>query len=292
MSNVKIKWNPKGFELDSLGQKKITRITDGDTPFIEMSIRMLSIDTPELHYPGMTSPDKFDAKFKKLADWIGQGSAPLSPGLGDYLKKKLGTGKAGRLHKEQGEKAREQFQKLLDTKLKAKNGKKKPVFLRAADEHFDQYGRLLAYLSPHYTREQLAAMTLKERATFNLLMVESGWAASFPIYPSLPKIDDFALLQEAGQGAFEKPKGVWKNPLSLTGYEYRMCVRLFEITEMLVSGGTVSEKVKSSWIERYCVDITTAQLFNPEDYYKVLPYNRLFLWPKDVAEAKAKLNLV
>ncbi len=41
---LQIFWDPSGFELDRLGRKRLTRITDGDTPFIELSIRMLSID--------------------------------------------------------------------------------------------------------------------------------------------------------------------------------------------------------------------------------------------------------
>lgn len=51
MSQVKIFWDPKGFELDYLGKKEcLTPPTDGDTPYVSMTIRMLSIDTPEVHY--------------------------------------------------------------------------------------------------------------------------------------------------------------------------------------------------------------------------------------------------
>lgn len=89
MSDVEIYWDPNGFELDSLGSKSFERITDGDTPYISMSIRMLSIDTPEVHYPGNSNPERHDDKFAQLADWIEQGKAPLkrvwqiifSPGL-------------------------------------------------------------------------------------------------------------------------------------------------------------------------------------------------------------------
>jgi endonuclease YncB( thermonuclease family) len=62
MTNVKIFWDPKGSELDALGTKKYLRATDGDTPYVSMSIRMLSIDTPEVHYPGNQKPSKQDEK--------------------------------------------------------------------------------------------------------------------------------------------------------------------------------------------------------------------------------------
>jgi hypothetical protein len=38
--------------------------------------------------------------------------------------------------------------------------------------------------------------------------------------------------------------------------------------------------------------MTTREVFYPQDYYKVKPYNRIFVWPDDVAEAVAKMNLL
>jgi hypothetical protein len=70
MSEVKIFWDPRGFELDSLGKKKYLRATDGDTPYISVPIRMLSIDTPEVHYPGTKKPSKSDDDLMQLAEWI------------------------------------------------------------------------------------------------------------------------------------------------------------------------------------------------------------------------------
>ena len=80
MAKVNLFWNPAGFELDSLGTKQLTKISDGDTPQVSFSIRMLSIDTPEVHYPGTQSPSKHDSKLAQLGDWIQQGKAPpVSP---------------------------------------------------------------------------------------------------------------------------------------------------------------------------------------------------------------------
>lgn len=292
MSAVKVFWDPAGVSVDSLGKKKYDRITDGDTPYITLSIRMLSIDTPEVHYPGNTKPSKHDSKLKDLAKWIQQGEAPIHKGLGKYIQPKIATGKAGTLQLKQGERATKEFEDLLEKKLKRPGKKsKRSVFIRAADEHFDQYGRLLAYMAPSYTKKELANMTFEQRATFNLLMVKNGWAASFPIYPSIPKYADLVLLQKVAKDAYIGKKGVWADPNTLTGYEFRMCIKLYDITKKLVAGKSLSSSEKYGWISRYCVDMTSRKIYYPQDYYKVKPYNRVFIWPKDVPEAVGKMNL-
>ncbi len=292
MAKVKLFWDPAGFELDSLGKKRLNRITDGDTPYVSVSIRMLSIDTLEVHYPGNQDPSKHDAKLKDLADWTQAGKAPVNSGLGAHLHPKLATGSAGTLQKKQGEAATTEFQRFLDQKLTKPNGKKRSVFLQAADEHFDQYGRLLAYMSPSYSKKELSAIAYKDRATFNLLMIESGWATSFPIFPSLPKYRDLVMLQESAEDAFESKKGAWSDPMALIGYEFRMCYRLWEVTRKLVKGEKLTSRERYGWVGRYCVDMTTREIYSPQDYYKVKPYNRIFIWPEDVTEAVGKLNLV
>ncbi len=291
MPKVNLFWNPAGFELDSLGTKQLTKISDGDTPQISFSIRMLSIDTPEVHYPGTQSPAKQDEKFAQLAQWIAQGKAPIDGALGEFLRPKLATGSAGTLQKQQGDLATKAFQDLLDAKLTKPNGRKRSVFLRTADEKFDQYGRVLAYVAPSYEPEELVGMTPVQRATFNLLMIENGWAAPFPIFPSLPRYSDLVLFQSVAEAASVQKRGTYANPLSLTGYEFRMCVRLWEVTNDLDKGKKLSESERSSWIERFCVDMTTRQIYFPQDYYKVEPFNRVFIWPKDANDAVGKLNL-
>ncbi|NIO38331.1 nuclease [Candidatus Bathyarchaeota archaeon] len=280
MSSVKIFWDPEGQEVDQKGRRKFVRVTDGDTPYITMSIRMLSIDTPEVHYPSNQKPSKQDANLAQLAEWIDKGEAPISRGLGDYLCPKLATGKAGTLQEEQGKKATEAFRKLLDKKLE---GTKRSLFIWAADEHFDEYGRLLAYVAPYYTAKERKTMSRRDRATFNLLMVKSGWGASFPIYPSIPRMVDLVMLQQDAKKAYTDRKGFWADKNTLAGYEFRMCVKL---QKRLASGK------KTKWISRYCVDMTTREIFFPQDYYKVKPYNRIFIWPKDVPEAVGKMNLL
>lgn len=292
MAKVKIFWDPTSLTVDSLGKKRYERATDGDTPYIIMSIRMLCLDTPEVHYPGVQKPSKQDANFAQLATWIQQGKAPVQRGLGDHLYPKLATGKAGTLQEKQGEKATVEFRNLLKKKLTRSRGRNRRLFIRAADQHFDQYGRLLAYMSPSYTAKELESMSRKQRATFNLMMVENGWAASFPIFPSVPSYPDLVLLQKAAKEAFDKKRGVWADPMTLAGYEFRMCVRLYEITRRLLGGERLSRREKYKWISRYCVDMTTREVFYPQNYFKVQPYNRIFVWPDDVAEAVAKMNLL
>jgi len=291
MSKVGIFWDPRGFQLDSLGTTNFLSATDGDTPSVSMSIRMLSIDTPELHYPGTTKPSKQDDNFALLASWIRQGRAPLDDGLAEYLHPKLATGKAGTLQETQGRMAHEAFKAMIERKLH-EGGRKRSVYLYAAQAPFDKYGRLLAYMAPNYSAEERMKMSVLDRATFNLLMVMEGWAASFPIYPSLPKQSDLTLLQESGKNAFESGKGIWSDPLTLTGYEFRMCVRLFDITNTLIQGKPVTSAERSSWIDRFCVDMTTREIFYPQDYHRVKPYDRIFIWPEEVTEAVGRLNLV
>jgi len=291
MAKVKLFWDPEGTELDSLGRKTLLRTTDGDTPFVSMSIRMLSIDAPEVHYPGNTDPAAHDARLADLAVWLQAGRAPVADGLAAHLQPKLATGVAGTLQRTQGEQAKAAFEALVEQRLTQPNGRKRPVFLRTADEPFDEYGRLLAYVAPSYTSTELAAMTLKQRATFNLLMVEAGWAAPFPIYPSLPKHADLSLLREVAEEAIQNGRGVWAEPMTLAGYEFRMCYRLWEVTQKLVNGQAVDSRTRGGWVQRYCVDITTRAIYPPQEYYKVQVANRLFIWPKDVNEAVGRLNL-
>lgn len=291
MSTVKLYWDPEGQQLNSLGGNTFLRLTDGDTPYVSTAIRMLSIDTPEVHYPGNTSPDKHDARFQQLAEWIKSGKAPVNEGLAKHLMPKLATGKAGSLQKQQGVAATQELQQLIEKKLARPNGSKRELFLSVSNQPFDQYGRLLAYAAPNYSVDEREKMTPQDRATFNLLMIDSGWAASFLIHPSLPKYSDLVLFQAAAKDAQEKKRGIWADAATLTGYEFRMCYKLWDVTDKLVKGAKVSSRERSDWVDRYCVDMTTREIFDPAEYYRVAPYNRVFVWPTDVNDAVSKLNL-
>jgi endonuclease YncB( thermonuclease family) len=292
MADVQIFWDPQGFALDSLGSNKYLGNTDGDTPSISVSIRMLSIEAPETHYPGRSKPSSQDVPLAQLGQWMIEGRAPISPELAAYLTPKLITGRAGSLQENQGQQSSAVFAQMVDQMLTRPNGTRRNVFLHTADEQFDQYGRMLAYVAPQYSSAELATLSLWERATFNLLMVRAGWAAPLIIYPSLPKFRDLVMFRAAAKEAYLAARGIWADPLALTGYEFRMMVKLYEITSRLIAGESLSQGQRSAWIERYCVDLTNRGIYYPENYFRVAPYNRLFIWPKNVADAGGKLNLV
>ncbi len=291
MSEVRVFWDPRGVTLDSLGRKRFLRVTDGDTPYVSFSIRMLSIDTPELHYPGNQDPARHDERLAELAEWIRRGEAPVDDALAAHLHPRLATGRAGSLQKAQGEAATRAFEELLEARLSRPSGRRRAVFLRSADQPFDQYGRVLAYMAPSYSRAERERLSRRERATFNLLMVASGWAAPFPIYPNLPRHEDLVLLREEARRAVTEGRGAWADPAMLTGYEFRMCYRLWEVTRRLRLGRRLDTAERRSWVHRYCVDMTSREIFDPADYHRVAPYDRLFVWPRDVPEAVARLNL-
>lgn len=290
MEEVKIFWDPLGDQLDSLGNKKIAGVpADGDTPYIRIPIRMLGIDTPETNYPTIGSPANSDDKLKELADLLNSGKYNVSQGLIDFLTPKLETGTAGSLQKEQGEEAKKVFKELLDQRLTKPSGKKRSLFVYSADEPFDHYGRLLAYIAPKYSKNEKGDIPFKERVTFNFAMIENGWAAPIPIYPNLPKNNDLRRVRLAGKKAFDDGLGAWGNDKTLTGYEWRMCIKLYKAIKKLTGKNTYIKE--SDWITRFCVDMTTLQVYYPQEYYKVPPYNRIFVWGSDIRDAVAKLNL-
>ncbi|MBN1310421.1 MAG: thermonuclease family protein [Anaerolineae bacterium] len=291
MPDVKTFWDPQGLTIDTLGSKEYLRTTDGDTPYVSLSIRMLSIDAPEVHYPGRTRPSRHDADLAQLAQWLTEGQAPIDSDLAAYLQPRLATGRAGTLHEHQGQQATAIFQQMLEKLLERPNGSRRSLFIRTADQPFDQYGRLLAYIAPSYSSEELESLSEWQRATFNLLMVQAGWAATLIIYPSVPKYQDLVMLRDAAKEAYLAGRGIWADSMCLTGYEFRMAVKLFDITKKLVDGEKVSSSQRKSWISRYCVDMTTKEIHYPEKYFQVAPYNRLFIWPQDVSDAVGKLNL-
>ncbi len=291
MTKVQLFWDPEGRELNSLGTNKFLRITDGDTPYISTAIRMLSIDTPEVHYPGTTNPAKHDAKFDDLKNWIAAGKAPIDDGLAAYLSTRLFGGNVGTRQKQQGDAATDALDALMKEKLTKPNGKLRELYVATSNPPFDHYGRLLAYIAPYYSSDEKISLSELERATFNLLMIDTGWAAPFPIFPGLPKYRDLVLMQDRACDAFESKRGVWSDPATLAGYEFRMCYKLWDITRRLEKGEKLSSSERRGWVERYCVDMTTREIFDPAEYHRVAPFNRVFIWPADVTDAVAKLNL-
>ena len=288
MSDLKIFWQPSNFTLDSVREKKLTGISDGDTPKIEVSIRMLSIDTPET----FGNPSGKDGEFAELAQWLRDDPGPVDRDLAAYLIPRLETGDAGTRQEEQGTAAKDAFQTFLDNRLTRPSGSTRRVFVRVSDQPFDRYGRLLAYIAPSYSREERRAMSRRERASFNFNMVDSGWAAPFILYPNIPNEFDLPMFRDAARDAVDQRRGAWADPQVVTGYEYRMADRLYEVMKDLRQGVDVSSQRLYGWVTRYCADMTTAKLYRPQQSPQVPAADRLFIWAEDVRQAVADLSLV
>lgn len=280
-------WTPAGITLDALGAKQLVDVTDGDTPNIRMPIRMLSIDTPETYPDG----PRLDAAFATLVPWIERGTAPIDPVLAEALLPKLRAPQPVSRHKAAGERAKEAFRRLLEERLVRPDGSRRTLFLRTADTPFDKNGRLLAYIAPNYSRAELENLSRRERATFNLLLVEAGWAAPFVLYPSIPGELDLPLLHAAARTAIAEGRGIWADPLLLLPYELRALERLAQLKARLDKGEKPPAAELWSWTSRYCADMTTRLLYRPQRYVEVAPEDRLFIWPEDVRDAVARLGL-
>ena len=290
---VQILWTPAGQNLPSLGSKALVDVTDGDTPNVRMPIRMLSIDTPEVTASSEAGAKKIDARFSKLAGWLKDGTAPVSAAFRDYILPKLETVAAGSLQLEQGQAASAFYKAKIEERLtRPGSTRKRSLFVRSTDDPFDEFGRLLAYVAPSYSRAERESMTRAERATFNLDLIESGWAAPFILFPSIPGELDLTLFLAHAVDAIENARGQYADPLSLPGYEYRMCEKLYRIAKKLDDGDDLSWPEQLEWRSRYCADMRTRELRTPEDYMSIPIAYRLWIWPQDLQRAIGLLNLV
>lgn len=289
---LQVLWTPAGDNLPARDSRLLVDVTDGDTPNIRMPVRMLSVDTPEVTARTAAGAERVDGQFRQLAEWIEQGRAPISAPLAAVLAPKLATGKAGTLHFQQGTAASAFAKQNVETRLSRPDGSRRNLFLRTADSPFDTNHRLLAYIAPNFSVTELKTMSRKERSTFNFDLVESGWAAPFIVYPSVPGEQDLPLLVAAAATARAAGLGIWADPDTLLAYEYRAMEKLFRVTKKIVDGETLDASETRSWRERYCVDLRSRVLHGPEGYAPVPPEYRLWLWPTDVSDAVSRLNLV
>ncbi len=293
MEKTQILWTPAGQNLASLGAKSLVDVSDGDTPNIRMPIRMLSIDTPEVTAKSVGRAGVVDDEFMQLVGWIRAGAAPVSKAFGEYILPKLENVDAGTLQFQQGKEASAYYKNKIDERLIRKgSSRRRNLFIRAADSPFDKYGRLLAYVAPSYSQKERENMTRRQRATFNLDMIESGWAAPFILFPSIPGELDLPLYIEMAVSAEDSRNGQYSHELSLPGYEYRMCERLYDITKKIVNGVSLSYPQQLGWRSRYCADMRDRRLVGPENYFLIPQPYRIWIWPEDVQRAIGMLNLV
>ncbi|MGH3566974.1 MAG: thermonuclease family protein [Pseudonocardia sp.] len=293
IDTVQVLWSPAGATMPSLGGRALVDVTDGDTPNIRMPIRMLSVDTPEVTARTPAGAARADERFVQLAEWIRQGRAPISPGLAEYMLPRLETGKAGTLQFQQGSDASAFATANIAKRLARPDPDATPrnLFIRIADEPFDDNNRLLAYVAPDYTEKERQELPRAERSTFNLDLVTGGWAATFVIYPSIPGELDLPLLIQAAADARTAEKGIWADATTLLAYEYRAMEKLHTTTKKIVDDTPLRPAERFAWRERYCVDMRDRALHGPEDYLGVPPEYRLWIWPLDVGNAVGQLNL-
>ena len=265
-------------------------VSDGDTPVVEHPIRMVSCDTPEkAGYAG--KPERSQPKLEVCKQRLAEDhyyDRHLPRGLRDYIVAKI-TPDAAQRHTDAGYDATREFERVLEERLTTPNGRKRKIAVIPTGEIIDSYGRILAYIAPWFAGERsgdpLPPKGDPQRKTFNLEMIENGWAASFPIYPSLPNNDDMNMLIAGAEHAWNTKRGMWKKYGKdlLLAYEYRMCIKLAAVDNP-------EEGVKAAF-QRHCVDLANLKLVGKYDFYKVLPPHRLWIWEKDLEKAKGDLGL-
>lgn len=262
-------------------------ISDGDTPNVNYPIRMVSCDTPEkANYAG--KPGKSQPKLDECKRRLKGNYYPSIPSnLKTYLINKI-TPDAAERHINAANKATEELSKLLEKRLQKPNGKKRKLAVIPISPALESNSRLLAYVAPWYTGSASDPVPPKNdplRRTFNLDMIESGWAAFFPIYPSLPRDDDFNIAIEAAEKAWNNKLGAWSKygHNLLLAYEFRMCIKLARAK----SAGKGMENA----FQRICVDLRNRKLVGKFGFCDVPPCYRLWIWEKDLAAAKSDLGL-
>lgn len=267
--------------------RALKRISDGDTPEIEQPVRMVSADTCEKSgYAGKsaTSQKKLDVCRERLEEGYFPG---LPDGICEYYLRRL-TPDAAERHIAAAESATAAFEQLLNRRLARPDGKRRKTAVIPTGQLIDDYGRLLAYIAPYFANtksDPLPERGSPERRTFNLDMIGSGWAAFFPIYPSLPPAEDLTIACKEAEDAWNNRRGAWERGGSnlLLGYEYRTCIKL----------GTAKspEEGAKNAFQRVCIDLRTMENCGKFGYPVIPPCYRLWVWENDVRKATMDLGL-
>ncbi len=267
--------------------RKLVRTSDGDTPVIEQPIRMVSCDTPEkAGYAG--NPTLSQPKLDTCRQRLQGGFYPQVPAaLSNYLIAKL-TPDAAQRHVDAGYEATRVFDQLLESRLLRPDGNRRNLGIIATGEILDTYGRMLAYFAPWYSgvNDPLPPIGDPRRDTLNLNMIENGWAAFFPVYPSLPKNLDMNRAIAAAEAAWDNKAGAWAQFGNdfLLAYEYRACIKLG-------TAATSADGIANAF-QRACVDLRNLRVMGKFGFDNVPPCYRLWVWEDDLAEAIPRLGLV
>jgi endonuclease YncB( thermonuclease family) len=269
--------------------RKLFRSNDADTIVIaEQPLRLVSCDTPEkAAYAG--KPEKSQPLLDICKERLNNGFyGELPTGLRDYFSNKI-TSDAAKRHIDAAMDATEVFERMLSERLTLPDGNKRKIAVMPTGDLIDIYGRMLAYVSPWYqnnAEDPLPPVGDPRRNTLNLDMISNGWAAFFPIFPSLPNNRDMNITIKAADEAWTEGKGAWEKygKSLLLGYEYRMCIKLSE-------GDKSASECIADAFERVCVDLRNLSIVGKFDFYNVPPSHRLWIWEEDLEQAKKDLNL-
>jgi len=177
----------------------------------------------------------------------------LNKNLREYLEPKLTT-ESIRIHKNLGFQARDYFESILEEEL----------VITFEKEVFDRYERALVYLS------------VKDgENTYNLKLVETGYALPYFIYPNAvsPRNEDewnYDAMQknrDIAVKAKEGNLGIWKY---IDDVLLPMELRFLTRRELPA---------------KYCANLENNYLYAPQQYFWVPVLNRLFFYPRDVLVA-------
>jgi hypothetical protein len=146
---------------------------------------------------------------------------------------------------------------MVNTRLKRPDGSQRKMAVIATGELVEKNGRLLSYTAPWFSgtaSDPLPPRDHPDRRTFNLDMVVLGWAATFVIFPSIPRPADLNLLLAEAEVAWQEQRGAWAQfgRDLLLGYEYRACIKL-GARDLDDPADAIAEAY-----QRVCVDLATA----------------------------------
>jgi endonuclease YncB( thermonuclease family) len=275
--------------------------TDGDTLKVSQPLRFVSVDTPEKESVAggpASAQQKLDLTRKRIED--GLFGNLLSDELSAYLLAKLTNNSAER-HIAAGHGASAALQTLLDERAPRNSRNQRALAVMPTGEIIDRYGRMLVYVAPWLTNPKEVPKDDPRRATFNLNLIESGWGAFFPIFPSLPKTPDLKLAAAAASAAWSEKRGQWSNGNEnlLLAYEYRAVVKLAAKPGKgsFAAGATSKQKREAAAallkkaFQRICVDITTAKMHGLQGFHAVDPPARLWVWESEIKIAAVAMGL-
>jgi endonuclease YncB( thermonuclease family) len=261
---------------------------DGDTTYYKQAARLVSVDTPETSPELAIAQARLDRCRQRLRDGVYDRIAkPLRQHLIDRL-----TADAAQRHLDAGARAAEEFKRMQSKRLEVDRTGTLKIAVVATGEVFDELGRVLAYVAP-WLSPPLPPRDDPRRRTFNLELIEKGWASLFLIYRSLPRDDDINRLLAAAEAAWEGRIGAWAEfgEDLLLGYEFRTCLKL-GADEERDKPLTAPETIIQETFRRVCLDIRSRTILGRYGYHQIDPPYRLWVWEKDLNDARQVLQLI